>query len=72
MSPPNISPQPRSMNPREDTAKTMKFFDRMFTVFFDRAMPASREANPRFMKNTRTAARKTHKVSTIIHTNSFP
>ena len=71
LSPPNISPQPRSRKPREDTAKTMKFLERMFTVFFERARPASREAKPRFIKNTRTAANRTHKVSTIMQTNSF-
>ena len=35
-------------------------------MFFDLAMPASKDAKPRFIKNTRIAARKTHKVSTII------
>lgn len=54
------------MKPREETANTMKFLERMFTVFFDLAMPASKDAKPRFIKNTRIAARKTHKVSTII------
>lgn len=63
LSPPNMSPQPRSRKPREETAKTMKFFDRMLTVFFDRAKPASTLANPRFIKNTRIAARNTHRVS---------
>ncbi len=36
-------------------AKTMKFFERMLTVFFDRQNPDSTSANPRFMKNTRDA-----------------
>ena len=39
--PPNISPQPSSRKPRDETAKTMKFLDRMLTVFFARAKPAS-------------------------------
>src|SRR5699024_5626378 len=58
--------QPRSMKPRDDTANTMKFLDRMLTVFLARAKPASTDANPRFMKNTRMAASSTHKVSMIM------
>ena len=65
LSPPNMSPQPSSMKPRDETAKTMKFLDRMLTVFFALARPASTEANPRFMKNTRIAASRTQKVSII-------
>ena len=66
LSPPNIRPQPSSRKPRDDTAKTIKFLDRMLTVFLARAKPASTEAKPRFMKNTRMAARNTHRVSMII------
>ena len=65
LSPPNISPHPSSMKPKDDTAKTIKFLDRMLTVFLARAKPASTEANPRFIKNTRMAASSTHNVSTI-------
>src|SRR5699024_3480552 len=63
--PPNIRPQPSSMKPRDDTAKTIKFLDRMLTVFLARATPASTAAKPRFMKNTRIAASSTHKVATV-------
>ena len=65
LSPPNISPHPRSINPSEETANTMKFLERMLTVFFARAKPASTQAKPRFMKKTRMAASSTHKVSTM-------
>ena len=37
----------------------------MFTVFLDLANPASTAAKPRFMKNTRIAARNTQNVSMI-------
>ena len=63
LSPPNIRPQPKSRKPRDETAKTIKFLDRMLTVFFDRAKPASTLAKPKFMKKTRIAARNTHSVS---------
>ena len=63
---PNIRPQPSNRKPRDETANTMKFLDRMLTVFFDLAKPASTAAKPRFMKNTRIEARNTHKVSIII------
>jgi len=36
-------------------AKTMKFFERMFTVFFARQKPDSTSANARFMKSTSAA-----------------
>ena len=49
--------------PRDETANTIKFFDRILTVFFDLANPASTLAKPRFIKKTRIAARKTHRVS---------
>ena len=38
-----------------------KYIDRIFAL----AKPASTLAKPRFIKNTRTAARNTHKVSVI-------
>ncbi len=44
-------------------AKTMKFFERMLTVFFARQKPDSTSAKPRFMKNTRDAVIRTHTVS---------
>ena len=50
----------------EETAKTMKFFARMFTAFLARHRPDSTMANPRFMKNTRNAVTKTHTVSIAI------
>ena len=61
--PPNMSPQPRTRKPRDETAKTMKFFDRMLTQFFALAKPASTAANPRFIKKTRIAQKNTHMVS---------
>jgi len=54
------------MKPSEETAKTIKFFDRMFTVFFYLAKPDSTAAKPRFIKNTSRAANTTQRVSTII------
>jgi hypothetical protein len=66
LSPPNISPQPRSRNPSPETAKTIKFFDKIFTVFFDLANPDSRDANPKFIKNTNIVASNTHRVSIAI------
>ena len=44
-------------------AKTMKFFARMFTVFFARHSPLSTIAKPVFMKNTSIAAIRTQTVS---------
>ena len=66
LSPPNIRPQPNSMKPRDEMANTMKFLDRMLTVFLARARPASTEAKPRFMKKTRMAASRTQKVSMML------
>ena len=63
---PNMNPQPSNIKPSDETAKTIKFLDKILTVFFARAKPASTDANPRFMKKTRIAARNTHKVSIII------
>jgi len=54
------------MKPREETAKTIKFLDRILTAFFDLAIPDSTAAKPRFMKNTNTAANITQRVSIII------
>ena len=71
LSPPNIRPQPRSRKPREDTAKTMKILERMLTVFFALAKPASTAAKPRFMKNTRIAASSTQNVSMIMVTSIY-
>ena len=44
-------------------AKTMKFFERMLTVFLARQNPDSTSAKPRFMKNTSAAVRTTQTVS---------
>ena len=66
LSPPNINPQPINRNPNEETANTIKFLERIFTVFFDLANPASTAANPKFIKKTRIPARNTHNVSIII------
>jgi hypothetical protein len=44
-------------------AKTMKFFERILTVFLARQNPDSTSAKPRFMKNTRAAVSKTQTVS---------
>src|SRR5262245_49169358 len=51
-------------------AKTMKFLDRMLTVFFDRHIPDSTSAKPRFMKNTRDAVIRTHTVSSPMVSSS--
>lgn len=53
--PPNMMP-PSRRRPGEETAKTIKFLERMLTVFFARANPASTLAKPRFIKKTRMAA----------------
>src|SRR5512145_191117 len=63
---PNINPHPRRRKPRDETAKTMKFFDSMFTQFFARAKPDSTIANPRFIKKTNIAVINTHRVSRTI------
>jgi hypothetical protein len=60
---PNIKPQPKSRNPSDETAKTMKFFDKMFTLFLARAKPLSTLAKPRFMKNTSIPVTRTQIVS---------
>ena len=52
---PNMMPQPRNRNASDEAANTMKFLNRMFTVFFARQRPDSTMAKPRFMKNTRNA-----------------
>ena len=44
-------------------AKTMKFFERMLTVFLDRHIPDSTSAKPRFMKKTSAAVSSTQTVS---------
>ena len=49
----------------------MKFLERMLTVFFALAKPASTAAKPRFIKNTRIAASRTQKVSIIIVTSIY-
>jgi len=64
-----MSPQPNNRYHREETANTIKFFDKIFTVFFDLANPASKEANPKFIKNTSIPARSTHNVSKAILTS---
>ncbi len=51
-------------------AKTMKFLDRMLTVFLDRQNPDSTSAKPRFMKNTRVAVISTHTVSSATVSSS--
>ncbi len=60
---PNIRPQPMTQNDSVDTAKTMKFFARMFTQFLARHRPLSTNAKPAFMKNTSIAVISTHVVS---------
>jgi hypothetical protein len=51
-------------------ANTMKFFDRMLTVFLARQNPDSTRANPRFMKNTSDAVKSTQIVSRAIVSSS--
>ena len=58
-----MSPKPKIQNASDDTAKTMKFFARMFTAFLAWHRPDSSSAKPAFMKNTRQAVTTTHKVS---------
>ncbi|ACI18758.1 hypothetical protein DICTH_0176 [Dictyoglomus thermophilum H-6-12] len=62
---PNINPHPRMRYPKEDMAKTIKFLERIFTVFFTRANPDSTIAKPKFMKNTSIPVNKTQIVSRI-------
>ena len=56
-----------SQNPRAVAAKTMKFFERMFTQFFARANPDSTQPKPRFMKNTSMPQTSTQTVSAAVH-----
>ena len=51
-------------------AKTMKFFERMLTVFLARQNPDSTSAKPRFMKNTRDAVSTTQMVSSATVSSS--
>ncbi len=60
---PNITPQPRIQNDNDAMANTIKFFAKMFTVFFTRHKPDSTMAKPKFMKNTKNAVTMTHIVS---------
>lgn len=39
LSPPNIRPHPKRRKPSDETAKTIKFLESMFTVFFALANP---------------------------------
>ena len=54
---------PGDWKARLEIANTMKFFDRILTVFFERHIADSTSANPRFMKNTNAAVNKTQTVS---------
>ena len=60
---PNINPQPKSKKPKEDIAKIIKVFDKMFTQFFERANPLSNVAKLKFMKNTSMPVKTTQRVS---------
>ena len=51
-------------------AKTMKFFDKMLTVFLLLQNPDSTNAKPRFMKKTREAVSTTQMVSNAIVSSS--
>ncbi len=58
-----MMPQPSIQKNNVVTANTMKFLDRMLTVFFARQKPDSTVANPKFMKNTSIAVTSTQTVS---------
>src|SRR5688572_20012319 len=60
---PNISPQPKNQKPMDETAKTIKFLERILTQFFARQNPDSTQAKPRFMKNTSMPVKSTQMVS---------
>ena len=60
---PNITPQPIRKNAREESAKTMKFFDRILTAFLTRHMPDSTSAKPAFIQKTRKPVISVHTVS---------
>jgi len=60
---PNISPQPSTQNDRDEIAKTMKFFARMFVQFLARHRPDSTSAKPAFIQKTSMAATRTQRVS---------
>src|SRR6188474_138632 len=64
-----MMPHPISQKPMVVTANTMKFLDKMLTVFFARHMPDSTVAKPRFMKNTSMPVTMTHIVSAMILTS---
>src|SRR5262245_95634 len=59
-----MTPHPITKNARDESAKTMKFFDRMLTVFFTRHIPDSTSANPAFIQKTRNAVINVQTVST--------
>ena len=60
---PNIMPNPINQKKTVVTQKTMTFFDRIFTAFFERHKPVSTIPKPRFIKNTRKAVIRTQTVS---------
>jgi hypothetical protein len=60
-----MKPNPIAQKAKLVTQKTITFFDKIFTAFFDRQRPDSTVANPRFMKKTRAAVIRTQTVSAI-------
>ena len=62
-SPPNPIPNPTSAKASTPAIQSIMFFIMMFDTFFDLVSPASTRANPACMKNTRTPAMNTHRLS---------
>src|SRR3989338_2158195 len=69
---PNMSPKPMTQKAMEETANTMKFFERMFVEFFTRQKPVSTHPKPRFMKNTSIAGINTQSVSATTFGSMLP
>ena len=61
---PNISAKPNAQKTSEPRQKSIRFFMKMFTAFFERVNPASTSAKPACMKNTRIAATTVHTTLT--------
>ena len=62
---PNMSENPTAQKAMLVTQKTMTFFDKMLTAFFERQRPDSTMANPAFIKKTKAAVIRTQTVSAI-------
>ena len=64
---PNMMPKPTSQNIGVPMQKSIRFFIRMFPVFFARVKPASHMEKPACIKNTSAAPSSTQIVLTELY-----